>query len=106
MTRICFGLSDWRMLLQRLGEDIQRIGNGRLEDGALAGELHVAAGALEQADADLVLQLLDLMADGCRRHVQLLRGAGEAQVAGSGVKGLDGLQSGNVAQHGQSSNSV
>ena len=92
--------------LQRAGQAFQRLRDGGLQDLALPRQLHVAAGALEQRHAHGLLQFLDLVAHRGGRHVQLMRGAGEVQVAGGGVEGLERGQAGNVAQHGRSSNEI
>ena len=76
--------------LQGAVQAIERIGHRDAQDLALARQPHAAAGAQEQRDADLVLKLLDLMADGRRRDRQFLGGLGETQVPGSGVEGLEG----------------
>ena len=50
------------------------------EGGAGHGEGDAAVGAVEQADAQLRLELADLLADGGLRHVEALGGAAEVQL--------------------------
>jgi hypothetical protein len=73
------------------GEAGKGVGNGGPQDFSLPGQLHGAAGAQEQADADLVLDFLDLVADSGGRDVKLGGGLGEAQMPGGGVEGFKGL---------------
>ena len=53
------------------------------------GQLHAAAGALEQRRADAPFQLLDRLADPGRGHVQPLGRPAEVQLVGEGQEDLD-----------------
>ena len=56
-----------------------------------AGQDGAAGAALEQRHAEEFLELLDLVADGGRRHAELRRALGEAAVPAGGLEGLQGL---------------
>ena len=64
-------------------------------------QLHAFWQALEQLDAKMMLQLADLLADGGRRQVQLLRGRAEGTVT---CRCLEGSQPIDMRQpaHGSS----
>ena len=57
-----------------------------------AGEDRTAGMALEQRDAQELLDLLDLVADGGRRDAQFLGSLGEAAVARCGLEGQQCLE--------------
>ena len=66
-----------------LGEDALHL----LEVGlAAAVEIHAPAAAVEQRYVEMLLQHADAVCDGCRRHAELGRGAGEAPVSGGASK--------------------
>src|SRR6516165_6879520 len=56
--------------------------------------------AIEELDAELRLQCLHLMAYGALCDAQLLGGAGEADVSGSGLKSLERVQLWQASRHG------
>ena len=82
---------------RRLEIDQAAVGD-RQEAGAELGERDAAGGALEQAEAELVLQLAHQHAHSGLRNEQPLRGAREALVAGRQQKRLQ-LAGGDI--HGQ-----
>jgi hypothetical protein len=58
------------------------------------GQQHLAAGAAEQGRAGKFLKLADLLADGPRRHVQLVGGAREGKMARGCFKRPEGVEGG------------
>ena len=56
------------------------------------GQRQPARAPVKELRAELILEAADLLADGRRRHVQLGRGPREAQVAGSGLEGDQGVE--------------
>ena len=56
------------------------------------GERQAARQAAEQRHAESLLQALHVLAHCGLRHVQLVGGAGEAQLAGRGLEGAQGVQ--------------
>ena len=75
-----------------LGELRQRTAPGLGQDQA-AGE------AAEQGDAEIGLELADLLADRGRGHRELVGSLGEALVAGGGLEGAQGTQGRQAAAH-------
>src|SRR5262249_31301518 len=59
--------------------------------------------AIEQLDAELFLQRLDLMADGALCQAQLFGRAREAAVAGGSLERPEGIEYGKATTHGQPS---
>ena len=57
------------------------------------GQFHDPAGALEELDAQLVLEIAHAIADGCGRHAQLLRRAAETAAAGRPLRSSSGRPS-------------
>ena len=78
-------------------EAVAQVRQGRL---AGLGQPDRPLAALEQGHAQIVLQALDLMADGGGGHVQLLRRLGEAEMAGGGLEGAQGVERRQSARHG------
>ena len=72
----------------RAVEPGERLADCRVEDLPRLGKSHRAAGTLDQTPAQLILELLDLMADGGWRHIQLLCGAGEIEMPTCGFEGF------------------
>ena len=72
----------------------QWIGNG-------IGQDQVAAVALEDRHAEMVLEMADLVADRRRRNMQLVRCSRDAQMTGGGFKGTQGIQGWQGAGHGK-----
>ncbi|EWS52453.1 hypothetical protein X551_04762 [Methylibium sp. T29] len=70
-------------------EPLQRRRHRSEQRDTVAGEGDAAGAAGEQRAADLVLQRLDLAADGRLREVQLLGRGTEAEVARDGLEGAD-----------------
>ena len=72
-----------------------------LEIGAAGfGDDQPLALAIEELEAELRLERLDLVADRALRDAQLLGGAREALVAGRGLEGLERVQRRQAARHG------
>ena len=65
-----------------------RLGAHRVQQVAGRSQCHPAPQAFEEWQADVVFELLELHRDGRWRQVQLLGGAGVAQVAGGDDKNL------------------
>ena len=66
-------------------------GDGAMEDFSRRSEAYGAVAALEQPDADLVLQLRDVAADGGLVGPQFLGGTVEARMARGGVERTQGV---------------
>src|SRR5581483_1298676 len=66
---------------------------------ARLGDDEPLALAIEELDAELQLQGLDLMADGALRHAQLLGGAREALVARGRLEGPERIERRKPARH-------
>ena len=71
---------------------LQQLGGGALQHAALLGQHQRARPALEQGDAQVLLQRPDLPADRRLRDEQLLGRLGEAEVAGRGLEALDQVE--------------
>ena len=52
----------------------------------MIGQFQASPGTLEQRDAQELFESADLVTDGSRRHVQLVRSLGEAERARRGFK--------------------
>ena len=65
---------------------LERLDGSFMDDGSRFGELHRAAGADEQRHAQLIFDLLDLMADRGRRQPQLVGRPREVEMAGGGIE--------------------
>ena len=72
-----------------------------MQDFAFPGQPHGAAGANEQRDSQLILNFLDLMADGSRGYAHDLSCFGEAQMLGRSVKGAQTAKAGEIFKHGE-----
>ncbi len=59
---------------------------------ALVGQQQLAIGAAEEGAAEMILELLDLLAHGTRRHRELVGGLGQAQVPRRGHEGAQRVQ--------------
>ncbi|MNT62481.1 hypothetical protein D3C72_2002060 [compost metagenome] len=57
---------------------------------------------MQQLHAQALFQRADLAADGARRHVQLFRRGGDAQVPGRRFKGAQGVQGRQFVHAGES----
>ena len=83
-----------------LGDDgsdvLQAHGDRLLQAMALARELQAPVQAVEEADAQVFLQALNLAADRCLGDVQLLGGAGEVEMAGGRLEGDEAGQGGQL----------
>jgi hypothetical protein len=66
--------------------DLARVG------AAGAGQDRAAAMALEQRDAEELLEMLDLVADGGGRDAEFVGALGETAVAGRGLERQQGLE--------------
>ena len=77
-------------------QPLQQLGGGALQHAALLGQHQRAVPALEQRDAQVLLQRPDLPADGRLRDEQLLGRLGEGEVAGRRLEALDQVQRGQV----------
>ena len=87
---------------QALGSDrdpVERVADDDQIVATRFGDHQPLALAIEQLDAELLLQRLHLMADGALRHAQFLGGARKTLVAGRRLEGLQGIQSRQTAQH-------
>jgi hypothetical protein len=78
----------------------QRVARALGEARPLGGQRQPPRGAIEQAHADLRLQLDHVLAHRCRRQVQPLRGGGEAAAGGGLDEGDQALQVFHRAQPG------
>ena len=74
-------------------------GNGRQIGLSVVGEQQRAVQAAEQLAPQMLLQGLDLVADGGLGDVQLLCGTGEAQMACGSLEGAQGVQRGQASDH-------
>ncbi len=81
------------------GEALEALAKTRQTGLSRIGESQRAVGALEQRQPQVGLQALDLMADRRGRHVQLLGGARDAQVAGGGLEGAERVQRWQISLH-------
>ena len=88
-----------RALATAPSQHVERFDRRLVDDGPGLGQPHRAAGALEQLDPELLLDLLDLMADRGRRQAELVRGAGEIQHAGRRLEGPQRAGAGHVRVH-------
>ena len=75
---------------------VERLDRSLMDDGSRLGQPHRAAGADEQRHAELIFDLLDLMADRRRRQPKLVGRAGEIQVPGRCFERPQGTGTGNV----------
>ena len=83
--RVIFG---FHTVLARLRADPKSVLEVFLDEARKDARAKDFAAAVQQAAAQLVLQQLDLAADGGLRHVQALRRAGEAALLGHGPEHL------------------
>ncbi len=75
-----------------LGQAVERFSQGGKRGLGRVGEQEALGGALEQRSPDIVLQVLDLLADGARRHRQFVGGAAEIHMPRGGLEGAQGVQ--------------
>ncbi|KTT89921.1 hypothetical protein NS44R_14935, partial [Mammaliicoccus sciuri] len=78
--------------VDRSADPVERVRQHRQQRQPLVGEHQPARQAAEQARAEQILQLLDLMADRGLRHAQLHPRAGEAQQPRRGLEGAQSVQ--------------
>ena len=71
----------------RLAQTVEALGHARLQGTARLGQLDGAVQATEQRAAEMLLELLDLVAERRRGDEQLLGGLAEAHVPGGRLKG-------------------
>jgi hypothetical protein len=79
-----------------LGQAVEGLAQGGQGGLGGVGQQQALGRALEQGRADIVLQVLDLLADGAGRHRQLVGGAAEVQVARGGLERAQGVQGGSL----------
>ena len=79
-------------LLQHAGDPAHCLGDLRQQRLALVGQGQAARQATEQRQAKTSLEILDLGTDGDLRQVHFIRSAREAQVAGRGLEGAQGIE--------------
>ena len=77
-------------------QPLQQLGGRALQDAALLGQHQRAVPALEQGDAQVLLQRADLPADGGLGDEQLLGRLGEGEVACRRLEALDQVQRGEI----------
>jgi hypothetical protein len=75
-----------------LGQAVEGLAQGGQGGLGGVGQQQALGRALEQGRADIVLQVLDLLADGAGRHRQLVGGAAEVQVARGGLERAQRVQ--------------
>jgi hypothetical protein len=75
-----------------LGQPVEGFAQRRQRDLGGVGEQQALGGAFEQRSPDIVLEILDLLADRARRHRQLVGGAAEVQMAGRGLEGAQRIE--------------
>ncbi len=80
-----------------LGQAIEAVAHQGEEQAARLAQGDPAAGAVEQAGAEMLLQRRDLVGDGGLGEAELLRRDPEAQVPGGGLEGAQGGQGREVA---------
>src|SRR5262249_53675284 len=71
----------------RLAQARERVAHRLREAPAVVGQVERAMAAMEELDTEVVLERLDLPADGRLREEALLAGLGERQMASGGVEG-------------------
>ena len=74
---------------QCLGQRLHRIGHDgavRCDQGALVGQADLAAGSLDEPEADALFQRTQALGHGGRRHVQFSGAFGEGRGAGQHVE--------------------
>jgi len=81
------------------GEGIEPLAHLGQHGPPLGGQFDGARQPVKQGKAEVVLEAADLVADGGRRHRQLFAGQFEAQVAGGGLEGAQGVQGGQSIRH-------
>ena len=79
-------------LPDRVAHALEARMQARIDQPAGVGQLDRAGAAVEQREAELLLQRADLVAERGRRHVQLLGRLGEAQVAGDRLEGAQRIE--------------
>ena len=77
-------------------QPFEQVGGSPVERATLVGEQQRPVSALEQGDAQMLLQAADLPADGRLGDEQLFGGLGEGQVAGGRLEALDQVQRGQI----------
>ena len=75
---------------------LQQLGGGAVERAPFLGQRQRPMPALEQSDAQVLLQAPDLPADGRLGDEQLLGSLGEGEVAGGSLETLDEVERGEV----------
>jgi hypothetical protein len=75
-------------------QPLEGIAQRRQIAGAGGRQFQAARAALEQHDAEILLELLDQAADRALRDMQLPRGAGEAQMPPGDLEGAQGVERG------------
>ena len=83
----------------RLGDQATSLGE---EEIACRREAYLSARALEEADAELLLERLDLLAQSGLGHVQSLRRSAEVQLLGDGDEVADEAELGRIHKLEQS----
>ena len=79
-------------VVHRAGQGTKRILDPQQQNSAGLAELQGLAGAMEQRNADPVLQIPYLVADGGRRYVQFIRGTAEIKVPRGCLEGPQCIQ--------------
>ena len=79
-------------LLQGHAQAFEPGPNAGLNETPGLGQLDGPRAAMKQLEAEKIFQPANLMTERCRRHMQLICGLREAQVAGRGLEGLEGVQ--------------
>src|SRR6185437_12246105 len=75
-----------------LGETVERLAQGGQGGLGGVGEQQSLRRALEERDANIVLEVLDLLRDGSRRDRKLVGGAAEIQMPGRSLEGAKSVQ--------------
>jgi len=81
-------------------EPVERVAELRLEPASRRRQPPHAAVGVEQAHAERLFQIADLMADRRRRDAQLLGGARQGAEAGRRLEGAQRVERGQAARHG------
>jgi hypothetical protein len=79
-------------LLQRLLYALKALCHHGPQSLAFVGQGQAARQAAKQRLAQALFEIADVLADGGLRHMQLLCGAGQAQVTGGRIKHAQGVQ--------------
>src|SRR3546814_1127767 len=94
-----------RILVERRGDAVERLGDDGDERMAFVGEREPARQAVEEARAEAAFKLGDLMADRALADMEFEPRAGEVEVARRRHEGAEGVERALGAVHGQVINS-